>query len=107
MCRGSHIFCKRSTSFFSNFYYRSPKRRKKYEERLHKRKINYIDERKKFLRDKAAHVSYMFMWMILLLLAFILTLLKVEWWVAAMLAGLSVLQYLIASVAFFYLERKM
>jgi len=27
--------------------------------------------------------------------------------VAAMLAGLSVLQYLIASVAFFYLERKM
>ena len=61
---------------------------------------------KKFLRDKAAHVSYMFMWMILLLLAFILTLLKVEWWVAAMLAGLSVLQYLIASVAFFYLERK-
>ena len=104
---GATFFANAVLPFFSNFYYRSPKRRKKYEERLHKRKINYIDERKKFLRDKAAHVSYMFMWMILLLLAFILTLLKVEWWVAAMLAGLSVLQYLIASVAFFYLERKM
>ena len=75
---GATFFANGVLPFFSNFYYRSPKRRKKYEERLHKRKINYIDERKKFLRDKAAHVSYMFMKKIILIMTILITTMKDE-----------------------------
>lgn len=65
-------------------YWQSPKRKAEYEARAQKAHINLIDERNQSLRSKAGRITYKIMFFVLLELAVILALLRVEAWVISM-----------------------
>ena len=88
-------------------YWKSPKRREKYELRKLEAHINSVDERKQYLRMKSGHISYQLMCLVLFVLAFALALFKAPAWVIAMVFLLSVGQYLLGIAVFHWLEKRL
>lgn len=88
-------------------YWESPKRRGKYELRKQEAHINFVDERKQYLRMKSGHISYQLMCLVLFVLAFALALFKAPAWVIAMVFLLSVGQYLLGIAVFHWLEKRL
>ncbi len=88
-------------------YWKSPKRREKYELRKLEAHINSVDERKQYLRMKSGHISYQLMCLVLFVLAFALALFKAPAWVIAMVFLLSVIQYLLGIAVFHWLEKRL
>lgn len=88
-------------------YWESPKRRGKYELRKQEAHINFVDERKQYLRMKSGHISYQLMCLVLFVLAFALALFKAPAWVIAMVLLLSVGQYLLGIAVFHWLEKRL
>ena len=88
-------------------YWKSPKRREKYELRKLEAHINSVDERKQYLRMKSGHISYQLMCLVLFVLAFALALFKAPAWVISMVFLLSVIQYLLGIAVFHWLEKRL
>lgn len=88
-------------------YWQNPKRCAEYEAKNRESHINYVDERKQYLRMKAGHITFQIMTFSLLILSFILTLLRVDAWVIAMTFLLFVFQWLVGVIVFRILEKKM
>ena len=88
-------------------YWKSPKRREKYELRKLEAHINSVDERKQYLRMKSGHISYQLMCLVLFVLAFALALFKAPAWVIAMVFLLSVIQYLLGIAVLHWLEKRL
>lgn len=88
-------------------YWQSPGRYKEYEEKKKEEHINSVDERKQYLRMKAGHITYQIMALSLLILSFILTLIRAEVWVIAMIFLLFVVQWVVGIIVFRMLEKRM
>lgn len=88
-------------------YWKNPKRYAEYEAKKKEAHINSIDERKQYLRMKAGHVTYQIMTFSLLILSLILTLIRVEAWIRAMIFLLFALQWLVGVIVFRILEKRM
>ncbi|MGB8456037.1 MAG: hypothetical protein WCD89_27455 [Anaerocolumna sp.] len=87
-------------------YYQSPTHQSKYENKKKESYINSVDERKQFLRAKSGQITYQFMAFSLLILDVVLALLRVEAWVIGMIFILFILQWVINSIVYHYLERR-
>ena len=87
-------------------YWENPKRNKEYEEKKQEAHINSVDERKQYLRMKAGHVTYQIMTFSLLILSLILSFIRVEAWVTAMIFLLFIFQWAIGIIVFRVLEKK-
>lgn len=88
-------------------YWQNPKRQAEYEEKKREAHINSIDERKQYLRMKAGYVAYQIMTILLLLIAFILALFRAEAWVIGMIFSLFIFQWVVGTVAYRILEKRM
>lgn len=88
-------------------YWQNPKRQTEYEEKKQEAHINSIDERKQYLRMKAGHVTYQIMTFSLLLIAFVLALFRVEAWVIGMIFSLFIFQWVVGTMVYQILEKRM
>lgn len=88
-------------------YWQNPKRQAEYEEKKQEAHINSIDERKQYLRMKAGYVAYQIMTIFLLLIAFILALFRAEAWVIGMIFSLFIFQWVVGTVVYRILEKRM
>ena len=88
-------------------YWQSPKRKAEYEAKAHEAHINQVDERKQFLRSKAGHIAYQIMHVILMELAVVLALLRVDPWVVSMIFLLYIFQWIIGIVIYRFLQKRM
>lgn len=88
-------------------YWQNPKRQAVYEEKKQEAHINSIDERKQYLRMKAGYAAYQIMTILLLLIAFILALFRAEAWVIGMIFSLFIFQWVVGTVAYRILEKRM
>ena len=88
-------------------YWQNPKRQDEYERIKQEAHINYIDERKQYLRMKAGHVTYQIMTVSLILLAFVLALFHVEAWIIGMVFLLFVVQCAVETMVYRILENRM
>lgn len=88
-------------------YWKNPKRQEEYEAKKQEAHINSVDERKQYLRMKAGHIAYQIMTVLLLMLSFVLALVRVEYWVIAMIFLLFILQWLIGVIVLHVLEKRM
>ena len=88
-------------------YWQNPKRQGEYERRKQETHINYIDERKQYLRMKAGHVTYQIMTVSLILLAFVLALFHVEAWIIGMVFLLFIVQFAVGTMVYRILENRM
>ena len=89
------------------YYWSRPERREAYEEKRKAERIDRIDERKQYMRMRAAQVSAQIMLIVLLLLDFVLALLRVEAWVISMVAVLFLLFCAMDYAAYRVLEKRM
>ena len=88
-------------------YWQNPKRQDIYERKKQEAHIDSIDERKQYLRMKAGHVTYQIMTFSLLLIGFVLALFRVEAWVIGMIFSLFIFQWVIGTMAYRILEKRM
>lgn len=88
-------------------YWENPKRSKEYEAKKHEAHINYVDERKQYLRMKSGHITYQIMTFSLLIVSLILALIRAEAWITAMIFLLFIFQWVTGVVVFRMLEKKM
>ncbi|MGN0135695.1 hypothetical protein [Anaerotignum sp.] len=89
------------------FYYSKPEHQAEYEEKQTERRIGLKDERKIMLRQMAGHKSYQIMFFLLLAASFLFALLRVEWWITAIVCLLWVAQYVMGIVLFRYYEKRL
>lgn len=88
-------------------YWQNPRRYAEYEAKKKEAHINSVDERKQYLRMKAGSVTYQIMTFSLLILSLILALIRVEAWIIMMIFLLFAFQWLIGTVAYHMLEKRM
>ncbi len=88
-------------------YYSKPEHQAEYEEKQAQQRINLKDERKVMLRQMAGHKSYQIMFFALLAVALLFALLRVEWWITAIVFLLWVAQYEMGIVLFRYYEKRL
>ena len=88
-------------------YWQNPKRQDEYEKRKQEAHINYVDERKQYLRMKAGHITYQIMTVSLILLAFVLALFHVEAWIIGMVFLLFIVQCAVGTAVYRILENRM
>lgn len=88
-------------------YWKNPKRQEAYEAKKREAHINSVDERKQYLGMKAGHITYQIMTFLLLILSFILALIRAEAWIIAMIFLLFILQWVIGTIVYRILEKKM
>ncbi len=84
-------------------YWQNPKRQDVYQRKKQEAHINSIDERKQYLRMKAA---YQIMTVFLILLAFILALFRAEVWVIGMVFLLFIFQWAVGTIVYRMIEKK-
>ncbi len=92
---------------FHIMYWNSPKHREEYEEKKREAYIDSIDERRQYLRMKAAQASAQIMLVTLLLLAFLLALFRAQAWVIGMVFMLFLVLCVSDIVVFRFLEKRM
>lgn len=88
-------------------YYEKPEHQAEYEAREKEQRINLHDERKIMLRQKAAQTTYQIMFFLLLGLSLLLALLRVEWWMTAVIFLLFVFQWAAGVMVFRYYEKRL
>lgn len=93
--------------FREYLYYKKPEHQAEYEEKQTAERINRTDERKVLLRQMAGHRAYQVMFFVLIGVSFLFALLRVEWWITAVLCQLWVLQYILGIAFMEYYEKRM
>lgn len=88
-------------------YWNNPKRQKAYEAKKQEAHINFVDERKQYLRMKSGHITYQIMCFLLLIMSLILALVRVDAWITAMIFLLFIFQWVIGVIVFRVLEKKL
>ncbi|MGO5114757.1 hypothetical protein ACTQ33_06960 [Candidatus Avoscillospira sp. LCP25S3_F1] len=88
-------------------YWTNPKRREAYEAKQREAHINFVDERKQYLRMKAGHITYQIMTVALLLLALVLAVVRADEWIIAMVFVLFLSQWAVGVAVFRALEKRL
>lgn len=88
-------------------YWKNPKRQEAYEAKKREAHINSVDERKQYLGMKAGHITYQIMTLLLLILSLILALIRAEAWIIAMMFLLFIVQWVIGTIVYRILQKKM
>lgn len=88
-------------------YYKQPSHSVEYEKYIQEQHIRGVDERKQFLRAKAGQNAYIIMLFVLLFLDVILSILRVEAWIIAMIGLLFIVQWIMYTLSYRYFEKKM
>ncbi|MCH5340812.1 MAG: hypothetical protein J1E01_05055 [Acetatifactor sp.] len=104
---GCAIIVSNLVQLVRNLYWQSPKHKAEYEARAQEALIDLVDERNQSLRSKAGHITYQIMFFVLLELAVILSLLRVEPWVIGMIFLLFIFQWVVGIVVYRVLQKKM
>ena len=90
-----------------NWYHMRPKKKKKYQEKLHQQQINIKDERKIQLRHHAGYIAWAATMVLCFVGAFVMSLFQGYTILVTVLFGLAVAEYVAATVIYKYLCRKM
>lgn len=104
---GIGLACSAAVQFIRIIYWKNPKRQDEYMEKKQQAHIDSIDERKQLLRMKAGHITYQIMTLLLLGLAFIFALFRVSPFMIAVLFVLFIFSWLIGTVVYHMLEKRM
>lgn len=88
-------------------YWNSPKHEQEYEAKKQEAHINAVDERKRHIRERAGNTTNQVMAVTLLVLEIILALLHVEAWIVGMLFLLFLFQFVVWTIVFRRLEKRM
>lgn len=94
-------------TFYMYVYMLDPKNKSQYEEHLKKEKINLHDERKIMLREKSGRITYVIMFVVLIILNIVFTFIGVEKWIILTLWGVIAFKYICGVTVFYYLAKKM
>ncbi len=94
-------------NFYKYLYRLSPKNKIEYEEHLKKEKINLNDERKIMLREKSGRITYVIMFVVLIITNIVFTFIGVEKWIIYTLWGVIAFKYICGVAVFYYLAKKM
>ncbi len=93
---------------FLRFYYNTrPENIEAYEEKLHRQSINLKDERKIQLRNRAGYLTWFIMMAGCFVGSFVAAVLHVGSLAVGILVGAAIAQYVIATIIYKYLCRKM
>ena len=88
-------------------YWNSPKHVKEYEAKKQEAHIDAVDERKRYIREKAGYVTYQIMTISLLIFMTILAWLHVEVWIMGMILAIFLFQCIVWTIVFHRLEKRM
>lgn len=88
-------------------YWNSPKHKQEYETRKQEAHINAVDERKRHIREKAGDITNKITMIALMILMVILALLHVKAWIVLMVLAIFLFQWIVWTVAFHRLEKRM
>ena len=110
----SIIFAMGITLVFSSVlqlvrYYRNtrPENAEEYREKLRQQEINLKDERKIQLRNRAGYLTWAITMVVCFCASFIATLLRAGTLIVCILAGAAIAEYVIATILYKYLCKKM
>ncbi len=92
---------------FRSVYWQNPKRQAEYEAKMREAYIDKVDERKQYLRMKSGYITYQIMAFVILCISFILALLRVSTWATGITFLLFILHWVVGSVVYRYLEKKL
>ena len=104
---GFGTVCAESVHLLRHCWWQSPARKDAYQAKQQEAHINAVDERKQMLRMRAGWLTNQLMSFTLLGLEFVLALLQAPAWVIAMLFVLWVGQYIIGTIIYHRLEKRM
>ena len=88
-------------------YWNSPKHVKEYEAKKQQAHIDAVDERKRYIREKAGYVTYQIMTISLLIFMTILAWLHVEVRIMGMILAIFLFQCAVWTIVFHRLEKRM
>lgn len=88
-------------------YYTRPEHAEAYREKLHQQEINLKDERKIQLRNRAGYLSWWVTMVVCFLGSFLAALFRVGSMTVSILFGAAVAEYILATVIYRYLCKKM
>lgn len=104
---GCGLGCGALVQLIRSAYYKQPIHLAEYEKYTQEKHIRVVDERKQFLRAKAGHNTYMIMLFVLLILVIVLSIIRTEAWIIAMIGLLFIVQWLIYTLSYLFFEKKM
>lgn len=88
-------------------YWTSPKHEQEFEARKQEAHINTVDERKRHIREKAGYITNQITAIVLMILMVILALLHVEAWIIGMVLLIFLFQWIVWTITFHRLEKRM
>ena len=94
-------------NFYKYVYMLNPKNKIQYEEHLKNEKINLNDERKIMLREKSGRITYVIMFVVLIILNIVFTFIGIEKWIILTLWGVIAFKYICGVAVFYYLAKRM
>lgn len=94
-------------NFYKCIYMLNPKNKIQYEERLIKEQNNLKDERKIMLREKSGRITYIIMFVVLVILNIIFMLIGVDKRIIITLWAVIAFKYICGVAVFYYLANKM
>lgn len=107
VCFGAAFVVQGIVRLYNYFYYKQPEHQQEYIEKQKNIVTNTNDERKIMLRDKAGHVAYQIMYFVMLGVACILVLFRIDWRMTALIFGLWVFQYICGVIVFHRLSKQL
>ena len=88
-------------------YWTGPKHKQEYEARKQEAHINAVDERKRHIREKAGDITNKITMIALMILMVILALLHVKAWIVLMVLAIFLFQWIVWTITFRRLEKRM
>lgn len=93
---------------FLRYYHNTkPENIESYREKMRKQSIELKDERKIQIRNRAGYITWAVTMISFFMAAFIAALFRVEAWVIGLLLGIAAAQYILATILYKYLCKKM
>lgn len=93
---------------FVRYYHNTkPENIEAYRSKIHEQEINLKDERKVQLRNRAGYITWMITMVACFVASFIAALFRAGSVIVCILAGVAVVQYIIATIIYKYLCKKM
>lgn len=104
---GFGLSCGALVHLFRIAYWTNPKRQKEYEAKKREQHINAVDERMQYLRMRAGQVSYQITLIALVLVAAVLALVRGEAWVIRVLLFVFIAQWILYSIVYHVLKKRL
>lgn len=94
-------------NWIRNYYHNKPENREAYEKKKKLQDIDLKDERKIYIRYKSGYIAWNAFMVLYFIAAFVLSLLKVNYLIICFCFAMAVVHYLVATVIYKHLCRKM